>query len=66
MTLPDYLRRENVVAIARPVQGQPGVFDCRVLDPAGRVILTLDGYRTVPMPGPLADDVRAPLRDVLT
>ncbi len=57
---------ENVVAIARPVQGQPGVFDCRVLDPTGRVILTLDGYRTVPMPGPLSDEVRSPLRDVMT
>ena len=55
----------NVVAIARPVQGEPGVFDCRVLDPTGRVILKLDGYRTVPMPGQLADDVRAPLRNVM-
>ncbi len=39
-----------------------GVFDCQVLDPDGRVLLRLDGYRTVPMPGPLPEDVRAPLR----
>ncbi|HLN76302.1 MAG TPA: SDR family NAD(P)-dependent oxidoreductase, partial [Nocardioidaceae bacterium] len=57
---------EGVVAVARPVPGQQGVFDCRLLDPAGRVLLKLDGYRTVPMPGPMADEVRAPLRVVMT
>jgi hypothetical protein len=52
----------GVVAVARPVPGKAGVFDCRVLDPTGKVLLRVDGYRTVPMPQPLADDVRAPLR----
>jgi hypothetical protein len=56
---------EALVAIARPTPGTTGVFDCRVLDPDGRILLRLDGYRTVPMPGPLAEEVRAPLRAVL-
>jgi hypothetical protein len=55
----------SLVAIARPASGGEGVFDCEVLDPDGRVLLRLDGYHTVPMPGPLTDDVRAPLRTVL-
>ena len=54
-----------LVAIARPTPGTQGVFDCQVLDQDGRVLLRLDGYRTVPMPGPLAEEVRAPLRAVL-
>jgi hypothetical protein len=36
-----------------------------VLDPGGKVLLRLDGYRTVPLPGPLPDNVRAPLRSVM-
>ena len=56
---------EALVALARPTPGTTGVFDCRVLDPDGRILLRLDGYRTVPMPGPLAEEVRAPLRAVL-
>ncbi len=57
---------DALVAIARPRSGSRGGFDCQVLDPDGRVLLRLDGYRTVPMPGALAEDVRAPLRAVLT
>ena len=56
---------EGAVAVAHPVPGQPGVFDCRVQDQTGRVVLRLEGYRTVPLPGGLDDDVRAPLRDVM-
>jgi hypothetical protein len=56
---------DALVAIARPTPGTHGVFDCQVLDPDGRVLLRLDGYRTVPMPGPLTEDVRAPLHAVL-
>jgi hypothetical protein len=56
---------EGAVALAHPVAGEPGVFDCEVLDPTGRVVLRLEGYRTVPLPGGLADEVRAPLRDVM-
>ena len=47
------------------VAGEPGVFDCEVLDPTGRVVLRLEGYHTVPLPGGLTDEVRAPLRDVM-
>ena len=56
---------EGVVAVAHPVAGEPGVFDCEVLDPTGRVVLRLEGYHTVPLPGGLTDEVRAPLRDVM-
>ena len=56
---------QELVAVARPTPGTDGVFDCQVLDPDGRVMLRLDGYHTVPMPGPLTDEVRAPLRAVL-
>jgi len=55
----------DLVAIARPTPGTSGVFDCEVLDPDGRVLVRLDGYHTVPMPGQVAEDVRAPLRAVL-
>ena len=56
---------DSLVAIARPMPGSTGTFDCQVLDPDGRVRLRLDGYRTVPLPGPLTEDVRAPFRAVL-
>ena len=55
----------DLVAVVRPATGPHGVFDCRVLDPSGKVVLRLDGYRTVPMPGELADEVRGPLRTVM-
>ncbi len=56
---------EGVVAIARPVAGESGRFDCEVRDADGRVLLRLDGYRTVPLPGGLPDQVRLPLSAVL-
>ena len=56
---------DGAVAVAHPVAGKPGVFDCEVLDPTGHVVLRLEGYGTVPLPGGLADEVRAPLRDVM-
>jgi NAD(P)-dependent dehydrogenase (short-subunit alcohol dehydrogenase family) len=40
-------------------------FDAAVLDGTGRVILRLENYRTVPLPQPLGDDVRAPLRSTM-
>jgi hypothetical protein len=52
----------GLVAVAGPSDGG---FDCAVLDGEGRVVLTLDGYRTSPMPAPLADDIAGPLRDVM-
>ena len=56
---------EGVVAFARPVAGESGRFDCEVRDADGRVLLRLDGYRTVPLPEPLADPVRLPLAAVM-
>ncbi|HEY6794601.1 MAG TPA: SDR family NAD(P)-dependent oxidoreductase, partial [Kineosporiaceae bacterium] len=40
-------------------------FDCAVLGADGRVVLRLDGYRTSPMPAPLADDIAVPLHEVM-
>ena len=40
-------------------------FDCAVLDAAGRVLLRLADYRTVPLPQPLTDDVRAPIASTM-
>ena len=54
----------DAVATARPA-GDPGVFDCEVVGPEGQLVLRLQGYRTVPLPGDLPDDVRAPLRTVM-
>jgi acyl transferase domain-containing protein len=56
----------QVVAVARPVPGRSGVFDCEVVDAAGSVLLRMQGYRTVALPGPLDETVRAPLRDAMT
>jgi len=51
-----------LVATART--GADG-FDCTVLDPAGNVAVRLEGYRTIALPQPLAEDVQAPLRAVM-
>jgi hypothetical protein len=53
------------VAIAWP-RGEHGVYDCQVLAPDGALLLHLEGYRTVPMPVPVEDDVRAPLTAALS
>ena len=55
----------GTVAVAEPA-GAPGTFDCRVQEPDGTVLLRLEGYRTVPMPGELTEEVRGPLRTVMT
>ena len=47
---------------ARAIEIEPGVFDCTVADADGSVIVRLDGYRTVPLPVPIPDDVAADLR----
>jgi len=49
-------------ALARP--SAPGRFDCLVVDSAGQVILRLDGYRSIPLPTPIAPAVAADLRVV--
>ncbi len=38
-----------------------GSFDCRVVDPAGDVLVRIDGYRSTPLPGTVADDLRNPI-----
>jgi hypothetical protein len=45
-------------AVAHP---RGDVFDCVVVDEHGEVFIRVDGYRTVVLPGVLADGVRAPL-----
>jgi hypothetical protein len=62
--LGDPTATSGAVAVARPTG--PGGFDCRVLDDAGRVVLQLDGYHTVPMTVGLPDDVRTSLHDAMT
>jgi hypothetical protein len=41
-------------------------FDCVVVDETGRVVLTLEDYRTVPLPDPVPEDIRATLRSALS
>jgi hypothetical protein len=53
-----------VFAVASPSDGDG--FDCSVIDDSGRVLLRLEGYSTVSMPGALSDDVRGPLTDVMS
>jgi hypothetical protein len=60
----DVHEADDLVAVAQPVAD--GVFDCEVLDGEGRVLVRLQGYRTVPLPAPLPEDIRAPLRDVMS
>ncbi|HUK70896.1 MAG TPA: SDR family NAD(P)-dependent oxidoreductase, partial [Streptosporangiaceae bacterium] len=63
---------DQIVMVARPKPEAPlfavahptgeGRFDCRVVDSNGDVLVKLDGYRTVPMPGTLPDDQLGPIR----
>jgi NAD(P)-dependent dehydrogenase (short-subunit alcohol dehydrogenase family) len=46
---------------ARATEIEPGVFDCVVVDSEGFVIAGLDGYRTIPLPAPIPDEVAADL-----
>jgi hypothetical protein len=46
---------------ARATEIEAGVFDCVVSDATGAVVVRLDGYRTVPLPAPIPDDVAADL-----
>jgi len=49
-------------ALAR--QSAPGRFDCRVVDSTGQVFVRLDGYQSIPLPGPIAAAVAADLHAV--
>ncbi|MGZ4565050.1 MAG: SDR family NAD(P)-dependent oxidoreductase, partial [Mycobacterium sp.] len=55
--------RAGLVATARP-DGHGG-FDCMVHDD-GRLVLRVDGYRTVPLPEPPPADIVAPIRSVMS
>ncbi len=48
----------RLVAHAESADGR---VDAVVVDESGRVVVRLDGYETVPLPGGLPDDVRGPL-----
>jgi hypothetical protein len=48
-------------AVARQVDD--GAFDCMVVDDDGRVVVRLDGYRSIPLPTPISGDVVAPLAE---
>ena len=48
-----------------PVASSAVLFVSRETGGRRPVLVRLDGYHTVPMPGPLAEEVRAPLRTVL-
>jgi len=74
MALPTHVGRAVVLGTAGEAaegpltataqEGSDG-FDCVVTDASGSVLVRLEGYRTVTLPQPLADDVQAPLRTVL-
>ncbi len=46
---------------ARAHEIVPGEFDCEVVDSTGKVIVRLDGYRTIPLPAPIPDEVASDL-----
>jgi len=50
----------DLFALVHPASD--GSFDCRVVDSAGDVLVRIDGYRTVPLPGTVADDLQRPIR----
>jgi hypothetical protein len=52
-----------VFAVVHPVGD--GSFDCRVVDADGDVLLRLDGYRTVALPGTVPDELGAPLHQAM-
>ena len=47
-------------AVVRPASD--GSYDCRVVDSAGDVLIHLDGYRVVPLPGVIEGDLAEPFR----
>ena len=70
MALPTHLDRVTsfpgeapgpVWAVVRPRDGDQGV-DAEVVDESGRVLVRLEGYRTIELPGPAGEDMLAPLR----
>jgi hypothetical protein len=73
LALPAHVGRVSVLGDPSQANGRlhatarqtaPGCFECRVVDETGQVIVQLDGYRSIPMPAPIADAVAADLRAV--
>ena len=73
MSLPAHA--DLIVTTGRPQPGTPlfavvhpasgGGFDCHVVDASGKLLVRMDGYRTVPA-GPLAGDVTEPIRAAMS
>ncbi|HET8661989.1 MAG TPA: SDR family NAD(P)-dependent oxidoreductase [Micromonosporaceae bacterium] len=61
--LADPVEGGDVVAVAHATASG---FDCAVRDGAGRVMLRMEDYRTIPMPQPVDDDVCRPIRSVMS
>jgi acyl transferase domain-containing protein/acyl carrier protein len=51
-----------LVAVAEPTEDG---FDCRVVDAEGHVVVRLDGYGTIDLPGGVGDEDRAPLQEAM-
>ncbi|HQR26927.1 MAG TPA: SDR family NAD(P)-dependent oxidoreductase, partial [Nocardioides sp.] len=60
VSVPTAVPEGPLVAVTRP--GEHGGFDCLVVDDDGRVVVRADGYRTVPVPMPIPEDVAGALR----
>jgi len=56
---------ERAGLVATAVPDGAGGFDCAVFDDDGKVVLRLDGYRTVPLPDPPPEDIVAVMRSVM-
>ncbi len=74
LALPTHVTRVTVLGSAGEAADGPLVaaaqasedgFDCVVTRPDGTVAVRLEGYRTVALPQPLADDVQAPIAAVM-
>lgn len=74
LALPGHV--DQVVLLADPAQASRPLyaitrpdgdhFDCAVVDARGEVVVRVDGYRTIPLPGDLAGDIRRPLAAVIS
>jgi hypothetical protein len=53
------VERDGLTAVAEPAGN---AYRCAVVDPDGRVVVGVEGYRTVALPRPVAPDVLGPLQ----
>jgi hypothetical protein len=74
MALPHRIRRVQLQPGASEASGplyavaQPrdDGFDCAVVDDGGRIVMRLEGYRTVELPGGVPDEQRKPLQAAMS